>query len=139
MAVRDCSTRIWKVNAVGGDQGGAAIHLINSSSVITDVTASAIDGYGIYASQSNPQIDHARIIVQGSGNGQGVSLANISNVNIHNSIISATHSIVTSQMGIVSVANTKLSGPVWAPNGGIVRCAGVYDDNYNFFANTCSQ
>jgi hypothetical protein len=44
---------------------------------------------------------------------------------------------ISGSSGVVLVGNSKMVGGV--SGKGVVRCAGVYDENYTFYANSCPQ
>lgn len=76
-----------------------------------------------------------------AGNGYGINNSADSGsytVQLDNcQIVGSTHSISSDNEFTVRVGGSLLSGGPVAANGGSCKCAGVYDENYDFFPNTC--
>lgn len=98
------------ITVSGGSNYNDGILNSNGSSTVTNVTisASGTGSVGLYSSNGTIKIDHSAIIC--------------SNVTIINA--GAT----------IRVGNTRLDGGAVS---GAVTCAGVYDENYTFYASTC--
>ncbi len=136
-----------------------------SSPIMTDVTVSITVGlnaigYGMYNDSSSPVMNNVAISISGgavsnigvynnnssstmkdvtiSASGSGVCNYGSGNfsVTIDDSTISAPYrTISNSQSYATRVGASKLEGgPV---TGSAVTCAGVYDENYTFYPNTC--
>jgi hypothetical protein len=52
---------------------------------------------------------------------------------IKNSAVKGTTNSVYTNRGVTLISSTQLEGPV----GGNTKCAGVYDEDFNFYADTC--
>lgn len=76
-----------------------------------------------------------------AGNGYGINNsadAGSYTVQLDNcQIVGSTHSISSDSEFTVRVGGSLLSGGPVAAGGGTCKCAGVYDENYDFFPNTC--
>lgn len=113
-----------------------AMYNNNSSSTMQDVTISANGGTGNYAVYNNNSSSTMQDVTI-SATGTGVSNNGSGNfrVTIDDSAISANGTIYSSPSYVTLVGASKLAGgPV---GGGPVICAGVYDENYTFYPNTC--
>lgn len=125
-----------------GDTGKAISNHYDSSVTLNHVTANATGtdyNYGVYNNTSDITIQNSSI--SGIG-GLCYGLFNVAasgayTANIDNSkITGATFTIFNDTEFTVRIGASQLNG------GGIVnpatcKCAGVYDENYNFFPNTC--
>ncbi len=111
---------------------------------ITDVTAMATGGGSLNAGIANSGSEEGlyttitNVIVTASGGMQnyGVYSGQSSAIKINNSVITGTqNSIGVAPDGIAYIGNTRLEGDVSAT--GPCTCAGVYDENYVFYPDTC--
>ncbi|MBP1696857.1 MAG: hypothetical protein H6Q41_2045 [Deltaproteobacteria bacterium] len=150
----------------GGGPSGSGIRNYSSSAVMMNVKAiasgSTLENCGVNNESSSPQMTN--VIATGSGGsdtygvrndassptmtgvsatGSGGSMYNRGVYSRTSGIVTINHSIIAGSLqailnnadAITRVGNTKLDGgPV---TGGGVTCAGVYDENYTFYANTC--
>jgi hypothetical protein len=133
-------------SASGGTDVNWGVYNSSSSPTMINVTSSASGGannYGVYNnSSSSPIIQNSAISASGTtGNRYGI--ANFAGngsytVKISNSqITGATNTIYNNAKFTVRVGASLLDGGPVVANGGTVTCAGVYDENYAFYPNTC--
>ncbi len=67
----------------------------------------------------------------------GVACVTSGTVNINHSVIRGTSATINNDSNVTTrVGNTQLDGGA-VVNKGTLICAGVYDENYAFYANTC--
>src|SRR3990172_5823105 len=155
-------TNVTATTALYGSSNYAE-NVDSSSTTMTNVTATASgpsgSNYGI-----NNNFDSSLIMTNSTVTAWGGSVYNIGIYNITNSSLTIVNSTVTASDGVQSyslttkidhsviigtrytittgytgsviyVGNTRLEGgPVL---GTFITCAGVYDENYVFYANTC--
>ena len=127
--------------ALGGTQDNYGVYNTSSSPVMTNVTADGLGGaasHGIRNVSSSPVMTN--VTASGSGGGLmnwGVYSSSSGTVKIAHSVIKGTSGTIGNETGVTTwVANTQLDGgPVY--NSGTLTCAGVYDENYTFYASTC--
>jgi hypothetical protein len=109
---------------------------------MTNVTATASGGsysYGVYNYSSSPIMTNVTATASGgsysygvSNNSSGTSVT----VKINHSVIKGISSSIANNIFVTTlVGNTHLEGTV--SNSGTLTCAGVYDENYTFYASTC--
>ena len=120
--------------------GGQGIPVNMANSVIVASGAS----YGNTGIQGGGLINLTNLIIdvfytpENSNNENGILCTeNSSFITINNSVIKGRSSTIQSggSNSVAKVGNTQLAGgAVIGPN---VTCAGVYDENYTFYANTC--
>ncbi len=128
-------------SASGGTYSLGVYNYYSPLPVMTNVTASASGGtgnYGVDNAYSSPVMTNVTARASGGTSNYGVYNANSSGtVKINHSVISGTtYSIYNGSEVTTMVANTQLDGgPVF--NAGTLTCAGVYDENYTFYASTC--
>ena len=157
-------TATASVSSVSGGSSNYGVENVASSSMtMANVTATASgpsgSNYGI-----NNNFDSSLIMTNSTVTAWGGSVYNIGIYNITNSSLTIVNSTVTASDGVQSyslttkidhsviigtrytittgytgsviyVGNTRLEGgPVL---GTFITCAGVYDENYVFYANTC--
>jgi hypothetical protein len=150
-------------SASGGTNNTGVFNATSSSPTMTNVTASAsggTDSAGVYNSNSSPTMTNVTASASGGTTNRGVhnmdsslTMTNVTasgsngtnNYGVYNEgggtvmidnsvVIGSTNTIVSNVT--TRVGNTKLNGgPV--DNTGSLICAGVYDENYNFYPNTC--
>ena len=115
----------------------------NSSPTMRNVTisgiSSAIISYGVYNDNSSATMKDVTIsgYQYGVWNHYGPYPRSLSVV-IDTSTVRASYDTIYSAPDYVTlVGASKLEGGPVIPNGGPVTCAGVYDENYTFFPNTC--
>jgi hypothetical protein len=118
---------------------GYGIYNDASAPVMKGVTISISGGiianYGVYNNNSTATMKDVTIVASGGTGNYGV-YDNNSSSTIDASTISAQGPTVGNNTGSVTrVGASKLAGGAVA--GGLVTCAGVYDENYTFYPNTC--
>jgi len=129
-------------SASGGTNSYGVYNDDFSSPTMTNVTASASGGtnsYGVY-NTSSPTIQNSVIRASSGTSNYGIYNAASSGaytVLVNNSQISgSTNTIYNDAEFTTRVGASQLDGgAVYA--GGTMTCAGVYDENYVFYANTC--
>jgi hypothetical protein len=129
-------------SALGGDSN-YGVYNYTSSPTMTDVTASASGGtnsYGVYNETSVLTMTNVTASASGGASNYGVynigSLVLPNHVQVNNSqITGSTTTIFSDNSSLTRVGASQLSGgPI---SGFTVVCAGVYDENYTFYASTC--
>jgi hypothetical protein len=131
--------------SAGGGISNHGVHNAgNSSPVMTDVSASAsggLESYGVYNWASSTTIRNSVISASGATN---------INVGIYNSATSSGYTLIVDSSQITASTNTIYNGGTHTiligasllsggnmTGGGMITCAGVYDENYTFYASTC--
>jgi len=143
LAVYNYSSSPTMTNVTASASGGTynyGVYNYSSPPTMTNVTASGSGGtysYGVFNYSSYPTITNVTASASGGTNNYGVYSTGTGIIMIHNSvIIGSTNTLWNGTNTTTRVANTKLSGgPV--SNSGTLTCAGVYDENYTFYASTC--
>ena len=147
--VRNDSSSPTMANVTASASGGSrnnGVYNDSSSPTMTNMAASASGGstsnYGVYNFASSVKIQNS--IVRASGETSG-------NYGIFNSAASGSYTVTINNCQItgstttisndteftVRIGASQLDGGNIALNGGTVTCAGVYDENYTFYASTC--
>jgi len=132
------------VNASGGALNNG-LEDFEASPLMTNVTVNASGGgvnNGVYNHTSSATIRNSSISASGGQSNYGVynfAERGSYTVLIDNSTIAgSTNTISEGYFYTTRVGATKLDGgPVGGTGGGTLTCAGVYDENYVFFPNTC--
>jgi hypothetical protein len=126
---------------VGLSALGYGVYNDSSSPMMKNVTISVSGGniadYGVYNNNSSSTMKDVTISVSGGTGNYGVYNLGSGNfgVTIDDSMIAAPGvTINNSQSYATRVGASKLEG---GPVYGNVTCAGVYDENYTFYPNTC--
>jgi Pectinesterase len=132
------------VSASGATNNNFGMYNNSSSVTLANVNASAAAGtnsYGVYNYQCGPTINNSVITSGGASNSYGIyniAASGIYTLRVNNSQISGgTNSIYNYSGFTTRVGASQLSGGAVSVGGGIVTCAGVYDENYVFSASTC--
>jgi len=127
-------------------KGGAICYGVRNTdtgATMTNATVTVSGGtqnIGVYCFQAYPTMTNATITASGGTNNVGVSNSGVNSqmagtVKIHNSVIKGTTNTIANAVGgTILVGNSQLDG---GASAGIVKCAGVYDGDYNFYASTC--
>lgn len=132
------------MNVVASASGGSnnyGVYYRNSPSLtMTNVMTTATGGtnsYGVYNDSSSPVMMGVVAIASGGTNSYGVYNTGSGTIKINHSRIQGTTGTICNEAGATTfVGNTQMDGG--APyNNGTLTCAGVYDENYTFYANTC--
>ena len=140
--------RFLTVQNTGGGSSARALCTNNldtllkpSSFKITNVTASASGGQqnsGVVNAYSSPTMTNVTASGSGGTNNWGVYSIGSGTVRINHSVIKGSTSTVVNGAGVITyVGNTQLDGGPVSFYGGTLTCAGVYDENYAFYASTC--
>ena len=131
--------------ASGGDENLAVYNLLYSSPTMTSVTATASGGTrscGVYNRWSSATIQNSAISASG-GTDDNYGIYNYAEsgshtVKVDNSrITGSTATILNDSEFATYVGASLLDGGDVYTGGGTVTCAGVYDENYTFYASTC--
>ena len=128
------------IKSSGGSNSNYSVSNFSSSPTMTDVTGTASGGdhsIGALNNNSSPVIRDSTLEASG-GNliNRALTGDNGGTIRIDNSRLSATggEPIVTTGATSARVGASRLDG---GSVSGTVTCAGVYDENYAFFASTC--
>jgi autotransporter-associated beta strand protein len=130
-------------SASGGTYSQGVFNTISSPSM-ANVTASASGGmynYGVLNQASSPTINESAISASGGGYDYGIynwASGLGYTVRVNNSRLSATNSTIWSSSYFTTlVGASQLDGGPVESAGGTLKCAGVYDANFNLLASTC--
>jgi hypothetical protein len=132
------------LNVTATASGGSGSYgVVNGGSSATLINVKAIAGnIGVYNSGSSAMMQN--VIAKGAG-GPGLNICGVNNygggstysVTITNSVISGDIYAISSQDNFnTRVSNTELTG-IMLYNAVPIKCAGVFNSNYTFYANTC--
>jgi hypothetical protein len=106
--------------------------------VKASASGAATTNIGVYNTSSSPQIMASNVGAAGGILSAGVYSTAGSNVKIGNSkIAGSTHTVVNQSGDTTSIGASQLAGG-YVDNAGTLACAGVYDENYTFYSNTCT-
>jgi len=127
--------------ASGGTQNIGVINNVSASPTMTNVTATASGGtnnIGVINNVSaSPTMTNVTATASGGTNNYGVyNGVSGTVVRIDQSVIRGTTTIRNGPGVTTYVGSTRLDGGT-VYNEGTLTCAGVYDENYVFYANTC--
>jgi hypothetical protein len=133
-------------SASGGNNNIGVFNDTDAYPTMTNVTVSASGGtninYGVYNYVSSPTINNSIIRASGGANSYGI-YNNYSTgiaIMVNNSQVSGgTNTIkdAPSYGCTTRIGASQLSGGAVSVSNGTVTCAGVYDENYVFYASTC--
>jgi hypothetical protein len=135
---------LYALGSSGGTSGnGYGVRNESSTCNMRNVTIEAgggTTGYGIYNTSLSTltMVDGSVRAISGpSGNSYGVYTLSTT-ASISNSVVDGTsNTIFTGETRITRVGNTQLKGgPAYGGAGNCV-CAGVYDEDWNFYASAC--
>jgi hypothetical protein len=141
--LNDTSSSTMMNVTVSASGGSISFGVYNdtSSPTMTNVTVNASGGtsnYGVYNDASSPTIQNSTIRSASGTSNYGIANTNTGTVKVNNSQIMGSTNTVMSAVGInTRIGASKLEGGAVLPNGGTVTCAGVYDEAYTFYTNTC--
>ncbi len=132
-------------SALGGTHNHGVRNFANSSPTMTNVTVSAsggTDSYGVVNNSSSLVINNSLISASGGTNNHGI--ANYASggtytVLVNNSKVCGSTNTIRNDAQFTTRVGASLldGGNVYDPTGSSLTCAGVYDENYTFYANTC--
>lgn len=140
--------RFLTVQNTGGPALPLAIAIYNNGAALrmTHVTAEAVGNgagaaYAVYNRESSPVLIDSVANASGATANGGIRNAadgNMFTITIDNSRISGTtNSIVNDAEFTTFVGSSRISGGPVITGSGVVKCAGVYDEDYDFFASSC--
>jgi len=115
--------------------GSAALE-IEADAVITDVTAAGPTAAAVSAF-SPMTVSMSRMSIHGKVSTYVSSGQSLSLVIDHSAVDTAFDTVLGDTGAIIGIAATQLAGGPVDANGGIVGCAGVWDETWTFFPNTC--
>jgi hypothetical protein len=132
-------------NVTASASGGTNNYGVNnfSSATMTNVTASASGGTnstGVNNASSSTSATMTNVTASASGGTTNVGVNNggSGTIRINHSVIKgSTHTVLNGSEATTYVGNTQLDGGPTSSGGGILTCAGVYDETYTFYASTC--
>ena len=117
-----------------------AVHNHSSTSTMNGVTATASEGttgYGVYNESSTVFMTGVTVTASSRDYSYGVYTRGTSTVKIDSSVISGSTNTVNTESGsFVYIGATRLHGGDVFGSGSNV-CAGVYDESYKFYTDTC--
>jgi hypothetical protein len=131
--------------ASGGFQSFSVYSEDNCSPTMTNSTAAAwgaTENYGVYSLFSSPTIQFS---VVSASDGDSYGIHNISGNDTYTAtvngcqIIAATHTILNDDHvdNFTTLVGASLLSGGTVTGTGTITCAGVYDENYAFYATTC--
>ncbi len=128
--------------ASGGTNNYGVYNYFSSSPTMTNVTATASGGtysYGVCnIISSSPAMTDVTATGSGGTYNYGVYNNNSSTAKIDHSVITgSTYTVYVSTSSAAYIVNTRLDGGAVGGSGGAYTCAGVCDETYTFYANTC--
>ncbi len=127
------------VTASGEEARNYGVLNNSSSPTMTSVTVVASGGtsnYGVQNNNSSSTMTSVTVVASGGTSyNYGVNNMSSSTTKIDHSVISGTTTINTDESSYTYIGNTRLKGG--AVNGYHNTCAGVYDENFVFYPNTC--
>jgi hypothetical protein len=133
-------------NVMATGSGAKSNYGIRNSSysfiTMTNVTATASGGSsanaGFYNSTMSSTI-MTNVTVTASGDPSHGLWSDSGSVEINHSVIKGeTQTVVSSSTSTMRIGNSKLEGgPVYAGDPDKLKCAGVYDEDYIFYASSC--
>lgn len=144
----DSSTPTMTDVSVTGSGGNYNIGMRNDSSspIMTGVTAlgygtaTSLKNYGVANEASQPTITNSTL--RASGGGDSIALGNFGEtssyiVRVSNCQLTGTTNAILNDTAFTTLVGASLlAGPV-EEGAGTVTCAGVYDEDYTFYADTC--
>jgi hypothetical protein len=139
------SPEMTNMNAsASGATTNYGVYNFTSSPKMTNVNASASEGtgsYGVFNGNSSPAIQNSLISARYGTNNYGIynsATESAYTVKInHSQVTGSTNTIYNDSHYTTRVGTTLLDGGAALANSGTLTCAGVYDESYVFYANTC--
>jgi hypothetical protein len=132
------------IEASGGDTSYGVFNLDSSSPEMTDLTITASGGtsnFGLFITRSFPTLSNVTITASGGTTSRGIhTYANGGAYTVrvnHSRITGGSNSILASNYFTILVGNSQLGGGPIDDDWGTITCAGVYDENYAFYASSC--
>ena len=127
-------------SASGGSHTSTSLQLCCGAAVVLDGVAASAQGsnrnVGVQA-VSNADVTLNEVTIEASGGTFDRGIENDSGiVEVNRSTISSGQ-LPIRNLATTRVGASQLNGPPVLNQGGTLTCAGVYDEDYTFFANTC--
>jgi pectin methylesterase-like acyl-CoA thioesterase len=132
--------------ALNGSNGNIGVRNDSSSSLtMTNVTVTALGGAGTtgVANNSSSATIHNSLISASGGTTSNFGVSNTASTGVYtvtvdnSQIVGSGRTIYNDSHFTTRVGASKLDGGTVFVNGGTITCAGVYDENYTFYASTC--
>lgn len=129
--------------ASGGDDNRGVNNAYGSHASMTNVTAKAWGGssnVGVLNYESSPTIQNSVIFASGGTANYGISngaSADSYYVLVNNSQITASTNTINSDDEFTTLVGASMLWGGNIANPGTMVCAGVYDEGYTFYPNTC--
>ncbi len=138
------SPKMTNVTVTAEGAGGGNTYGVDnessSSPAMTNVIINASGGqfcFGVYNYSSSPIMTNVSVTAEGGVNNTGVATSSSGTVKINHSVIKGSLHTISNAAGVTTrVGNTQLDGGA-VSNAGTLTCAGVYNENYDFFASAC--
>ena len=132
-------TNVTATGQVGNTNYGVS-NSSSSSPTMTNVIATATGGtgsnFGVWNS-SSPSLTMTNVTATATGGSANYGVySSSSTVRINHSVIKGSTNTIANFTGTTLVGNTQLDGGPVSGTGTII-CAGVYDENYTFYADMC--
>lgn len=133
--------RFLTVKSTGGTSATAIYSGATSSFRLTSMTAIASGGSSNFGVQvglrANSTLNQTTVTASGGGESYGVFTRGNSQVQIRNSAITGATNTIASAGGVRVVTTQLVGGAAYGPAQYAPRCVAVYDENYNFYPDTC--
>jgi hypothetical protein len=129
--------------ASGGGTYTVGVYNNSSSPTMTNVTATASGGtnsIGVFNYNSSPTIQNSIIRASGGTNNYGLynnSDSGSHTVQVNHSQITGSTNTILNSGGVTTRVGASLLDGGAVIGAGTKICAGVYDENYTFYASTC--
>jgi hypothetical protein len=130
-------------SAEGGINNRGVNNSDSSSPVITALNASAsggTDSFGVFNDSSSATIRNSVISASGATNNYGIfniALGGSYKVTVDNSQITATSNTIRNDAEFTTRIGASLLSVGIVTGTGTITCAGVYNQDYTFYASTC--
>jgi len=137
-----CSPTMRNVTATAsGGLKNCGVSNITSSPTMRNVTTTASGGttnYGVLNdNSSSPKMINVVATGKNGTNNYGVATENSSTCKIDHSFLrGSTSTVITVSGATTYIGNTRLNGGA-VSGSGTNKCAGVYDEDFNFYTSTC--
>ena len=143
VGVQNLTSVLTMTNVIATALGGSdnrAVENWMASLTMTNVTATASGGtvsYGMYNYSCSPTIRNSTIQASGGADNYGIYINSGDPVTVTVNNSQVTGSTATFYCGAGDICRAGASLLDGGPVSGSVVCAGVYDEGYAFYANTC--
>jgi pectin methylesterase-like acyl-CoA thioesterase len=140
------SPTLRNVTAIAsGGSTNYGMNNVGASPTVLDSTITGTGGsyrnYAMYNFQSSPTIRNSKLSATGTASNYTIeNYAYYSKYSViidNSTLVGSTNTIRSHPLYVTRVGASKLDGGPVQTNNGTVTCAGVYDENYAFFPNSC--